>query len=61
MIESFFKAATDSGMQKLSELNADYALEVLRNFHRNGMYDRESVAVLARLLIYLLPGRKILR
>lgn len=61
VIESFFKAATDSGVQKLSELNANYALEVLRNFHRNGRYDRESIVVLARLLLYLLPGRKILR
>lgn len=61
VIDAFFKAATDSGLKKLSELNADYALEVLRNFHGNYMYDREAMIVFARLMIYMLPGRKILR
>lgn len=61
VIDSFFKAATDSGLQKLPELNKDYALEVLKKFHRNCKYDRESLIVFARLMIYMLPGRKILR
>ena len=61
VIDAFFKAATDSGLHKLSELNADYALEVLKNFHGKYVYDRESLIVFARLMIYMLPGRKILR
>lgn len=61
VIESFFKVATDSGVKKLSELNGDYVLEVFKNFRRNRQYDRKSAVVLAKLLLYLLPGRKILR
>lgn len=61
VIESFFEAVKRSGLCRLSELNNDYALEVLRNFHENYVYDRDSLMVLARLLLYLIPGRKILR
>lgn len=61
VIDSFFKATEDSGLKKLSEIKADHALEILHNFRDNHMYDRESMIVLARLLIYMLPGRKILR
>lgn len=61
VIEGFFTAVTDVGLNKLPELNADYALAVLRNFHQNGGYDKESVIVLGKMLLYMLPGRKILR
>ncbi len=61
VIEAFFASATDSGLHKLSELNADYALEVLRNFNGRYLYDKEAMIVFARLMIYMLPGRKILR
>ncbi len=61
VIDGFFKAAADSGLQKLPELNKDYALEVLKNFRSNCKYDKESLIVFARLMIYMLPGRKILR
>jgi len=61
VIDGFFQAASDSGLQKLPELNKDYALEVLKNFRNNYKYDRESLIIFARLMLYLLPGRKILR
>lgn len=61
VIDSFFQAARDSGLQNLPELNKDYALEVLKKFHVHCKYDRESLIVFARLMIYMLPGRKILR
>lgn len=61
VIDSFFRATADSGLKNLPELKADYALDVLKNFYNNGKYDKESIIVLARILIYLLPGRKILR
>lgn len=61
VIDSFFDAAKSSGLNRLSELNNDYAMEVLRNFHKNHVYDRDSLLVLARLLVYLIPGRKILQ
>lgn len=61
VIESFFDAVEKSGLCKLSQLNSDYALEVLRNFHESRVYDKDSLMVLTRLLLYLIPGRKILR
>ena len=61
VIDSFFQAATDSGLQNLPELNKEYAIEVLKKFGRNCNYDRESLIIFARLMIYMLPGRKILR
>lgn len=61
VIDSFFQAAADSGLQKLPELNKDYTLEVLKKFSGNCKYDREALFVFARLMIYMLPGRKILR
>lgn len=61
VIDGFFDAATDSGVQKLPELNKDYTLAVLRRFRGNCKYDRESLIVFARLMLYMLPGRKILR
>lgn len=61
VIESFFAAVEKSGLCRLSQLNSDYAIEVLRNFHESHVYDKDSLIVLARLLFYLIPGRKILR
>jgi len=61
VIDSFFQAARDSGLRNLPELNKEYTLEVLKKFHGNCKYDRESLIVFARLMIYMLPGRKILR
>ncbi len=61
VIDGFFQAASDSGLQKLTEMNKEYALEVLKKFRSNCKYDRESLFVFARLMLYLLPGRKILR
>lgn len=61
VIESFFEALNDCGLSKLSEVNSDYALAVLKKFHSHGIYDRDCIYVLARILIYLIPGRKILR
>ncbi len=61
VIDSFFEAVKCSGLNRLSELNSNYALEILRNFHENRVYDKDSLMVLTRLLFYLIPGRKILR
>lgn len=61
VIESFFGAAKDSGLERLTEMDADYAICVLKNFHKNGMYDRDSVLVLTHLLLFMMPGRKILQ
>lgn len=61
VIDSFFKAAGDSGLKKLSEIKGDYVLDVFKNFYGQHKYDRESLIVFARLMLYMLPGRKILR
>lgn len=61
VIESFFAAVEKSGLCQLSELNSNYAMEVMKQFRGTCVYDKETLLVMVRLLIYLVPGRKILR
>ena len=61
VIEHFFAVAEEGGVEKLSEITPETAVAVLRNLRRGGYYDRDCIYILARILLYLLPGRRILR